>query len=146
MCSSDLDCANLHFVINRDTNAATVRGYLNWFTALNLMAKGDVAAALAGYTGDKTSTCLLRTKLDDVACENLFLAGGQTHDEAYYREFGRQALRALLYPESNAIEGARYRVLDEEATWARAVEIGPDPGLREVIPLNPMDQIGRAHV
>ena len=29
--------------------------------------------------------------------------------------------------------------MDQEATWARAVEIGPDPGLRELIPLNPMD-------
>jgi hypothetical protein len=134
-----LACANLHFVVNRDTNAATVRGYLNWFTALNLMAKGDVAAALAGYTGEKTSTCLLRTKLDDAACENLFLAGGQTHDEAYYREFGRQALRALLHPESSAIDGARYRFLDDAGTWARAVEIGPSPELRQLIPLNPMD-------
>ena len=134
-----LACANLHFVVNRDTDAATVRNYLNWFAALNLMAKGDVAAALAGYTGDKTSTCLLRTALDDAACENLFLAGGQTRDEAYYREFGRQALRALLHPESNAIEGARYRFLNDEATWARAEEIGPSPALRELIPLNPMD-------
>ena len=134
-----LDCANLHFVANRDTDAATARGYLNWFAALNLIAKGDVAGVLAGYTGEKTSTCLLRTVLDDAACENLFLAGGQTRDEAYYREFGRQALRALLHPESNAIEGARYRFLNDEATWARAEEIGPSPALRELIPLNPMD-------
>src|ERR1035441_369250 len=134
-----LDCANLHFVANRDTDAATARGYLNWFAALNLIAKGDVAGVLAGYTGEKTSTCLLRTVLDDAACENLFLAGGQTHDAAYYREFARQALRALLHPESNAIEGARYRFLNDEATWARAVEIGPSPALRELIPLNPMD-------
>jgi hypothetical protein len=134
-----LHCANLHFVVNRDTDAATVRGYLNWFAALNLMAKGDVAAVLAGYTGEATSTCLLRTELDDAACENLFLAGGQPHDEAYYREFGRQAMRALLHPESSAIEGARYRFLDDAALWAQAVETGPSPGLRQLIPLDPMD-------
>ena len=134
-----LDCANLHFVVNRDTNAATVRGYLNWFTALNLMAKGDVAAALAGYTGEKTSTCLLRTKLDDAACSNVFLAGGQTHDETYYREFGRQAMRALLHPESSAIERARYGFLDDPGTWAQAVRIGPNPELRQLIPLHPRD-------
>src|ERR1035437_4861606 len=92
----DLHCSNLHFVVNRDTNAATVRDYLNWFVALNLMAKGAVAAALAGYAGDRTSTCLLRTELDDAACENLFFAGDKLHDEAYYREYGRHALRALL--------------------------------------------------
>ena len=134
-----LRCANLHFVVDRNTNAATVRGYLNWFAALNLMAKGDAAAALAGYNGEKTSTCLLRTELDDAACQNLFLAGGQTRGEAYYREFGRQAMRALLDPESSAIEGARYRFLDEEARWARAVEIGPSPELRQLIPLDPRD-------
>jgi hypothetical protein len=134
-----LHCANLHFVVNRDTNAANVQGYLNWFAALNLMAKGEVAAALAGYTGEKTSTCLLRTELDDAACENLFLAGGQARDEAYYREFGRQALRALLHPESSAIEAARYRFLDDPGTWAQAVRIGPSPELRQLIPLDPRD-------
>ena len=135
----ELGCANLHFVVNRDTNAATVRGYLNWFAALNLMAKGDVAAALAGYTGDKTSTCLLRTELDDAACENLFFAGGKLHDEAYYREFGRHALRALLHPDADEIEGARYRFLDDPATWAQAVKLGPSPELRHLIPLDRMN-------
>jgi hypothetical protein len=137
----ELGCANLHFVANRDTNAATVRGYLNWFAALNLMTKGDAAAALAGYAGDKTSTCLLRTELDDAACENLFFAGGQLRDEAYYREFGRHALRALLHPESSEIEQARYRFLDDPATWARAVELGPTPALRDLIPLDRMSPL-----
>jgi hypothetical protein len=135
----DLHCANLHFVVRRDTNAATVRGYLNWFAALNLMAQGDVAAALSGYTGDQTSTCLLRTELDDAACENLFFAGGKLHEEAYYREFGRYALRALLHPDADEIEAARYRFLDDPDTWARAVEIGPSPELRQVIPLAATD-------
>jgi hypothetical protein len=135
----ELHCANLHFVANGDTNAATVRDYLNWFVALNLMAKGDVAAALSGYTGDKTSTCLLRTELDDTACENLFFAAGTLRDETYYREFGRQALRALLHPDADEIAAARYRFLDDPATWARAVEIGPNPELRQLIPLDSTD-------
>jgi hypothetical protein len=136
-----LGCANLHFVVDRDTNAATVRGYLNWFAVLNLIAKGDVAGVLAGYTGEKTSTCLLRTELDDAACENLFLAGGQTRDEDYYREFGRQALLALLDPESSAIEKVRYGFLDDPGTWAQAVRIGPSPELRQLIPLDPRDPV-----
>ncbi len=135
----ELGCANLHFVVNRDSNAATVGGYLNWFAALNLMAKGDVAAALAGYTGDKTSTCLLRTELDDAACENLFFAGGKLHDETYYREFGRHALRALLRPEADETEGARCRFLDNQATWELAVKLGPSPELRHLIPLDRMN-------
>jgi hypothetical protein len=135
----DLRCANLHFVVNRDTNAVTVRGYLNWFAALNLMAKGDVAAALSGYTGDKTSTCQLRTELDDAACENLFFAGAKLHDDAYYREFGRYALRALLHPDADEIERARCRFLDDPATWAQAVNLGPSPELRHLIPLDRTD-------
>ena len=135
----ELHCANLHFVVNRDTNAATVRGYLDWFAALNLMAKGDIAAALSGYTGAATSTCLLRTELDDAACENLFFAGGKLHEETYYREFGRHALRALLHPDADDIEAARYRCLDDPATWARAVELGPSPELRQLIPLDRTD-------
>jgi hypothetical protein len=135
----NLHCANLHFVANRNTSEATVRGYLNWFAGLNMIARGDVAAALAGYGGEAASTCLLRTELDDAACENLFLADGVARGEAYYREFGRQALRAMLHPESGGIEQARYRFLDAGATWTRAVEIGPSPELRRLIPLNPMD-------
>src|ERR1019366_1003697 len=116
----ELRCANLHFVVNRSTGAATVRGYLNWFAVLNLMSKDAVSAALAGYTGDKESTCLLRTELDDKACEALFLANGKPREAAYYREFARYALRALLHPDTDEIDAARYRVLDDPATWARA--------------------------
>jgi hypothetical protein len=101
--------------------------------------KGDIAALAAGYAGDKTSTCLLRTDLDDAACQNLFLESGEARDEAYYREFGRQAMRAMLRTDASGIEQARYRFLNEGATWTRAVEVGPNPGLRELVPLNPMD-------
>jgi hypothetical protein len=135
----ELRCANLHFVVNRSTDRAAVRGYLNWFLALGLMTKDAAEAALAGYAGDQTSTCLLRTELDDAACENLFLAGGAPRHEAYYREFGRSALRALLHPDADEIAAARYRFLDDQATWNQAVEIGPSPELRRLIPLNPGD-------
>jgi hypothetical protein len=134
-----LHCSNLHFVINRNTGQDTVRGYLNWFAVLNLIATADLPALLAGYPGEATSTCLLRTALDDAACQNLFLADGQPRPEAYYREFARQALRALLHPQASAIEAARYRFLDDQATWARAVAIGPNPELRQLIPLAPLD-------
>ena len=135
----ELRCANLHFVVNRSTAAATVRGYLNWFAVLNLMSKDAVSAALAGYTGDKESTCILRTELDDKACEALFLANGKPREAAYYREFARYALRALLHPDTDEIDAARYRVLDDPATWARAVQFGPTSELRDLIPLNPGD-------
>ncbi len=132
----ELACASLHFVVNRSTDAAAVRGYLKWFAAFKLMATDDIAAALSGYAGDKTSTCLLRTVLDDAACENLFFAGGALREEVYYREFGRAALRALLDPESDEIDQARYRFLTEPATWAHAVKMGPSPELRQLIPMD----------
>ena len=135
----ELRCANLHFVVNRSTDAATVRGYLNWFAALGLMAGDAAAAALAGYAGDGTSTCLLRTELDDAACGNLFLADGKPREEAYYREYGRSALRALLHPDADEIDAVRYRFLDEAATWDEAVKIGPSPELRRLVPLPPGD-------
>jgi hypothetical protein len=135
----ELRCANLHFVVNRSTGVATVRGYLNWFAALGLMPQDAAAAALAGYSGDETSTCLLRTELDDAACENLFLAAGKPREEAYYREYGRSALRALLHPDADEIDAARYRFLDDQAVWDEAVGIGPSPELRRLIPLNPDD-------
>lgn len=132
-----LHCCNLHFVEHRDTDAPTVRRCLNWFVALNLMTANDAAAALSEYSGDKASTCLLRTELDDSACENLFRSDGKPREEAYYREYGRHALRALLDPDTDEIESARCRFLDDPATWARAVQRGPGPTLRELVPLAP---------
>ena len=113
-----------------------MRRYLNWFAALNLIGKDEMGAMLSGYKGDKTSTCLLRTVLDDAACENLFFAGGALREEVYYREFGRAALRALLDPESDEISLARYRFLTDPATWAHAVKMGPSPELRQLIPMD----------
>jgi hypothetical protein len=132
----ELHCANLHFVVNRNSDAATVRGYLKWFAALNLIAKDDMDATLSSYTGDKTSSCLLRTELDDAACENLFFANGALREDVYYREFGRAALCALLDPESDEIDLARYRFLTEPATWAHAVKMGPSPELRQLITID----------
>jgi hypothetical protein len=132
----ELNCANLHFVVNRNTDKDTVRHYLNWFAALNLIAKSDIDATLAGYGGDATCTCLLRTELDDAACESLFFEGGALRTEVYYREFGRSALRALLAGGDDEIDQARYRMLDDPARWAHAVKMGPSPELRQLIPMN----------
>ena len=140
----ELHCANLHFVVNRDTDAAAVRGYLNWFAALNLIAKDDIAATLSGYTGDKTSTCLLRTELDDAACENLFFAGGALREEVYYREFGRAALRALLDPESDEIDLARYRFLDRAGDVGARGEDGTEPGVAPVDSDGPVESAVRS--
>jgi hypothetical protein len=135
----DLDCHCLHFIINRNTGPANVRDYLNWFATLGLIASPEAPALLAQYPGDKTSTCVLRSALDDAACERMFLDGTALRDKSYYLEFGRQAMRAMLAPSTDDLGRVRYRVLDDPTRWATAVATGPSPALRDLIPMDHSD-------
>ena len=135
----ELDCHCLHFVLNRNTAPANVRNYLNWFAALGLIAPSEAAALLAQYPGDKTSTCVLRAAFDDAACEGLFFDFDKLREYSYYLEFGRQALRAMLAASADDVTRARYRVLDDDALWKRAIDTGPNAGLRELIPMDHSD-------
>jgi hypothetical protein len=136
----ELDSHALHFVIHRGTSSANVRDYLNWFATLGLIQQTEAGSLLGQYPGDKTSNCVLRTAFNDAACEQLFFGpDGKLRDEAYYLEFGRRALRAMLVPSPEAADQARYRVLDDPTSWKRAVDDGPSPELRHVIPLDPAD-------
>jgi hypothetical protein len=136
----DLDCHCLHFVLSAGTSQDNVRDYLNWFATLGLIQQPEAGALLAQYGGDKTSTCVLRTALNDAACERLFFdGGGGLREESYYLEFGRRALRAMLALSEDAIGRARYQTLDDPTRWAAAIQMGPSPELRNVIPLNSSD-------
>jgi hypothetical protein len=136
----ELDSHALHFVIHRGTSPANVRDYLNWFATLGLIQQTEASSLLGQYPGDKTSNCVLRTAFNDAACEQLFFGpDGKLRDEAYYLEFGRQALRAMLAPSPDTVDQVRYRVLDDPTSWKRAVDDGPSPALRQVIPLDPAD-------
>ncbi len=135
-----LDCHCLHFVANRGTERADVGGYLNWFATLGLVQAAERATLLEQYTGDKSSTCVLRTAFNDAACEQLFFnEAGQLRDPSYYLNFGREALRALLAPAKDVAGQARYRMLDEDLRWNAAIEAGPTPALRELVPMDPRD-------
>src|SRR5205085_6619627 len=131
----ELNCHNMHFAVNQNTNAQTVRDYLNWFVALNLMKAAEKPGILGQFGAGGASTCLMRTELDDRACESLFFdAAGNLRPEADYIEIGRRALQALLDPANDEIDRFRNQFL-EDPTWQRARAIGPSPELRELLPL-----------
>ena len=60
-------------------------------------------------------------------------------DKTEYLEIGRQALKALLDPADNPVDQFRYNFLDNNGTWQKALETGPSPQLRDLIPLSSTD-------
>lgn len=135
----ELKCKSMHFAVNQNTNGQTLSDYLNWFVALGLMGQAEKPAILSRFGGGGASTCLMRTEMDDPACESLFFdAHGNLRLESDYLEIGRQALRALLDPASSEIDRFRSQFL-ADPTWRQALEIGPSPQLRSLIPLPSTD-------
>ena len=134
-----LACRNLHFAVNQSTSAQTIGDYLNWFVALGLMGTAEKPGILGQFGGSGLSTCLMRTEMDDAACESLFFDdAGNLRPESDYQEIGRQAMRALLDPASNPLDQFRAQFLSDP-TWRQALGIGPSPQLRTLIPLSPTD-------
>ena len=135
-----LSCEAVHFAANRNTSNQTIADYTNWFVALNLMKPAEQTAILSHGGNKGVSTCVVRAPLDDASCEALFFDGsGNLRDKAQYLEIGRQALKALLDPAESAIDQFRFNFLDDDATWRKALEIGPSGQLRELIPLQSTD-------
>ena len=80
------------------------------------------------------------TQFDNALCEALFFDGlGRLRSIPDYLEIGRQALKALLDPDNSDIDRSRYQFLNDPATWAQAVKMGPSPELRGLIPLSLSD-------
>ena len=131
-----LSCEAVHFAANRNTSNQTIADYTNWFVALNLMKPAEQTAILSHGGNKGVSTCVVRAPLDDASSEALFFDGrGNLRDKTQYLEIGRQALKALLDPAESAIDQFRFNFLDNDATWRKAVEMGPSGQLRELIPL-----------
>src|SRR5581483_2080179 len=126
--------------VNQNTNAQTLADYLNWFVTLNLMRAGEKPAIMSQFRPGGPSTCLMRTELNDADCRNLFFdTGGTPRKESEYIEIGRRALQALLDPAASEIDRFRFDFLDNADSWQKAVEMGPSPQLRELIPLQSSD-------
>jgi len=135
-----LRCQNMHFAVNQNTNSQTATDYLNWFVALDLIAKTDREVLLPQLGNGGPSSCLMRTDFDDGACESLFFSGpGILRPDSDYLEIGRRALQALLTPENDEIDAIRYRFLDDATTWQKALSLGPSPQLGTLIPLAATD-------
>jgi hypothetical protein len=120
-------CEHVHFAFHRNTNHATLREYLTWFTALNLMEAGEHDSVLQTFTDGGDSTCVLRTTFNDHDCANLFLNEGQPRGLKEYEDIGRLALRALLDP-NDPVDAVRYRLVDD-ALWQQALTIGSNVNL-----------------
>jgi hypothetical protein len=135
-----LNCQAVHFAVTQNTTKPTIADYTNWFAALNLITLDERAQIVSSFRGDGLSTCTLRVQFDNALCEALFFDGqGNLRSRPEYLEIGRQALKALLDPNSDDISRRRYQFLDNDATWAQAVKIGPSPELATLLPMQSMD-------
>jgi hypothetical protein len=131
-----LRCQNIHFALNQNTNPHTLMDYLNWFVALKLLSQAEKEGLLPQFSTGGPSSCLMRTEFNDQECESLFFdEQGKVRPRAYYLEIGRQALRDLLTPQNDDLDGIRYRFFNDPQIWQQAVSLGPSPQLAELIPL-----------
>lgn len=135
-----LSCQTVHFAANQNTSSQTIADYINWFVLLNLLKAQDRPAILSKVAGGGFSTCVVRAPLDDAACEALFFDGhGDPRARSEYLEIGRQALRALLSASGSDVDRLRYQLLDDATKWPKALQIGPNPGLRDLLSLSSSD-------
>jgi hypothetical protein len=135
----DLNCEQVHFALNQVTNRQIMGNYLRWFIALKLLTVQDNAAFVKNFIDGGPSTCVLRTSFGNAECESMFFDGdNHLRPPQYYLEFGRQALRALLDPEHQAIDQLRYKIVDD-ALWPTALSIGANVNLGPLVGLGTSD-------
>jgi hypothetical protein len=135
----DLNCEQVHFAFNRNTNGQMMGDYLRWFVALKLLTVAESTAYLSQFKSRGPSTCVLRTSFGNAECDSMFFDGdNHLRTQQYYLEFGRQALRALLDPEHQAIDQLRYKIVDD-ALWPKALSIGANVNLGSLVGLDAGD-------
>lgn len=133
----EIACEHVHFAFHQKTNHATMREYLTWFLALQLMDAGERDTILGAFADGGLSTCVLRTAFHDRDCTALFLRDGQRRDLREYEDIGRRSLRALLNP-GDAVDALRYRLVDD-GLWQRALTIGSNVNLGPLVGLSTND-------
>jgi hypothetical protein len=135
----DLDCEQMHFALNQNTNQQVMGDYLSWFIALKLLTGQDKATILRQFTGGGPSTCVLRTSFTYADCASMFFdVDGNLHVKQYYLEIGRQGLRALLDPDHQKIDQLRYQIVDDKL-WPKALAIGANVNLGPLVGLSTAD-------
>jgi hypothetical protein len=134
-----LSCAQVHFALNQNTNHQIMSDYMRWFVALHLLARSAADSYLAHFNDGGPSTCVLRTFFANADCESLFFdAAGQLRPKTYFLEVGRQAMRALLDPDNQAIDALRSQILDD-AIWPRAIATGANVNLGSLVGISTDD-------
>jgi hypothetical protein len=137
--SPDLSCAQMHFAVNQNTNQEIIGDYLRWFSALRLLEEQNKGTILGQFIDGGTSTCVLRTSFGDSDCSSMFFDDhGGVRTLQYYLEIGRQALRALLDRDNQAIDKFRYQIVDD-ALWPKAHQIGANVNLGPLVGLSTDD-------
>jgi hypothetical protein len=134
----NLSCEQMHFALNQNTNQQIISDYLSWFIALKLLELPDKQMLLSQFIDGGPSTCILRTSFGDADCTAMFFDGhGKLRAMEEYLEIGRQALRALLDPEHQAIDQLRYKIVD--TLWQKALAIGANVNLGPLVGLSTAD-------
>jgi hypothetical protein len=135
----DLDCKQMHFALNQNTNQQMMNDYLRWLMALQLLSNQDEQTILTQFTEGGPSTCVLRTSFGDLDCTSMFFdERGNLREEQYYLEIGRQAMRALLDPHHQGIDNFRYQIVDDQL-WPKALQIGANVNLGPLVGLSVAD-------
>ncbi|MGB6941754.1 MAG: hypothetical protein WBE37_05130 [Bryobacteraceae bacterium] len=127
-----LSSQSFHFALNQNTNAGVMTDYLNWLAALNLITAGDKQQFLERFHGQGFSTCLLRTAFTDAQCRSMFFDDqNNLRPEAYYSDFGRRAMLALLNDKIGPFDQYRYALLNQHGD--QALQTGPVPALAQIL-------------
>jgi hypothetical protein len=135
----DLDCEQVHFALNQNTNQQIMGDYLSWFIALKLLTGQDKATIVSQFTDGGPSTCVLRTSFGYADCSSMFFdAHGDLRAKQYYLEIGRQGLRALLDPDHQTIDRLRDQIVDDKL-WPKALAIGANVNLGPLVGLSTAD-------
>ena len=123
----NLTSQSFHFALNQNTNPGVMTDYLNWLVALNLITASDKQQLLASFPSQGFSTCLLRTSMTDAQCRSMFFdEQNNLRPEAYYLEYGRRAMMALLNDKVEPFDQYRYALLNQQ--WQQALDTGAVAG------------------
>jgi hypothetical protein len=134
-----LECGQVHFALNQNTNQQNMGDYLRWFMALQLLTEQENATILGQFIEGGPSTCVLRTSFGDFDCVSMYFdERGDLREKQYYLEFGRLAMRALLDPDHQTNDHLRYQIVDDQL-WPKALEIGANVNLGPLVGLSTAD-------
>lgn len=134
-----LECEQVHFAFNQNTSQQTMRDYLNWLQALNLITADEETGFLTGFTSGGASTCVLRTSFNDDDCVAMFFdRTGSLRPKQQYLDIGKSALHALLDTYDNPNDRLRSALL-EDGVWQQALSVGANSNLGPLVGLSTAD-------